>query len=229
MIGANVTVDAAQFGPGLVRAWASQIRSSLDRAAKIAQRDARAHFRRALTRRLEYQALFQIVHTPSAIGLQGEFGLANPGSQADSIVDLAVNALVIKPLPVKANWLGVGRVTDFGGLQALIVPSELSFLTQSSYASFVSNSGYEVPWLTWLLESGSSVVIDDFYVLYGTNSQASRTGDAIMVPSGGSGKNFRIKQYYAGVQGNNWITRAGLDALMNIAAAMQEAVRRELS
>jgi hypothetical protein len=50
-----------------------------------------------------------------------------------------------------------------------------------------------------------------------------------MVPSGGSGKNFRIKQYYAGVQGNNWITRAGLDALMNIAAAMQEAVRRELS
>lgn len=229
MIGASVTVDASQFGPGLMRAWASKIRSSLDRAAGLAQRDARAYFRRALTRRLEYQALFQIVHTPSAIGLQGELGLSDPGSQVDEIVDLAVNALIVKPLPVKANWLGVGRVTDFGGLQAVVVPSDLSFLTNSSTASFTSNKGGEVAWLTWLLERGTSVILDDYYVLYGTNSPASRTGDAIMVQSGQSSKKFRIKQYYSGVYGNNWITRAGFDALANIATAMQEAVRRELS
>lgn len=229
MIGAEVTVDAVQFGPGLVREWASNVRAGLDRAAGLAQHDARVHFRRALTRRLEYQALFQIVHTPSAIGLQGELGLNDPESQAGEIVDLAVDALVIKPLPVKANWFGLGRVTDFGGLQALIVPSDLSFLTESPTASFISENGHEIAWLNWLLERGTDVIIDDYYVMYGTKSASSRTDDAIMVPSGDSGRNFRIKQYYAGVQGNNWITRAGLDALGDIAAAMQEAVRRELS
>ena len=229
MIQADVTVDPSQFGPELARAWASTIQEALAKAAPVAQRDARVLFRRALTRRIEYQALFQRVHTPSAIGLQGEFGLDDPGSQAGEVVDLAAEALTITPMPVRASWFGLGRVTDFGGLRATIVPSDLSFLTDYDVGWFMSENGFEVPWLKWLLERGTDVIIDDYYVMYGTGSPKSRTDDPIMVKSGKGGKNFRIKQYYAGVPGDNWITRAAQDAVPAISATMEKAVRRELS
>lgn len=229
MIQADVTVDPNEFGPGLLREWASTIRAALDRAAGVAQREARILFRRALTRRLEYQALFQIVHTASATGLQGELGLWNPSEQAGRVVDLAVDALVVRPLPVQANWFGLGRITNFGGLTATIVPSDLSFLIDSDAGWYTSEGGHEVSWLAWLLEAGTDVILNDYYVMYGTGTNSSRTGDAIMVPAGNSGKNFRIKPHYAGVPGNNWITRAAMDALGGIAGAMQEAVRRQLA
>jgi hypothetical protein len=232
MIDASFKVDPSQFGPGLLREWASTVRKSLIRAAALAERDCRTIYRKALIRRIEYQALFQIVHTPSAIGLQGELGLASPSQQAGDIVDLAVQALAVTPIKVQSNFFGWGRVTDFGGLRATILPSDLTFLINSPSASFQSEGGYEIPWLMWLLERGTDAIIDDYYVMYGTDSGqrgSSRTQDAIMVPSGKSGKNFKVKKYYAGVYGNNWITRAAMEALPRINQIMSDAVRKELS
>jgi hypothetical protein len=155
-------------------------------------------------------------------------GLSSPSQQVGDIVDLAVLALSVVPIKVESNFFGWGRVTNFGGLRAMILPSDLTFLTNSPSASFQSENGYDVAWLTWMLERGTDVIIDDYYVKY-AGSPASRTQDAIMVPSGNSGKNFRVKKYYAGVYGNNWITRAAMDALTRINQIMSDAVKKELS
>lgn len=231
MIGFEVKVDPNQFGPELLKQWAFSVNNALARAAKTARSRCRQALRTALNASKEYKALFMEVGSPSAIGLQGELGIEDPNETVNAVVDAVVDALRIDVIKAKAKWAGLGSITDFGGLRVVIVPENLAFLLSLDEASYDSN-GYEIEWLSWLLYSGTSVIISDYYVLYqgtGVDNPRSRTGDAIMVESGKTKKNFKIRPTYAGTAGNNWITRAGARAEPRIQTILTEELRNALS
>lgn len=231
MIGFEVKVDPNQFGPELLRQWSFFVNSGLAKAARAARSRCRQVLRTALNASKEYKAMFMEVGSPNAIGLQGELGIENPSETVDAIVDAVVESVRIDVIKAKARWGGLGAITDFGGLRVVIVPENLSFLLTLDEASYDSN-GHEIEWLKWLLYSGTSVIIDDYWVMYtgtGEPNPASRTEDAIMVPSGKSKKNFKIRPTYAGTAGNNWITRAGMKAEQRIQAILTEEIRSALS
>lgn len=232
MIDFEIKVDPNQFGPELLRRWSFSVNNALSKAAKTARTRCRQALRTALNSSKEYKALFMEVGSPNAIGLQGELGIADPAETVNPIVDAVVESLKIEVIKAKAKWGGLGGITDFGGLKVTIVPEDLSFLLALSEASYTSYGG-EVEWLSWLLYSGTSVIISDHYVLYGSTypepNYRSRTGDAIMVESKKSNKNFKIRSTYAGTAGNNWITRAGIKAEQRIQNILTEELRSALS
>ncbi len=230
MIGFEVKVDPNQFGPELLKQWSFFVNNALSKAAKSSRARCRKALRSALQSSKEYKALFMEVGSPNAIGLQGELGIADPGYTVNAIVDAVVESLKVDVVKAKAKWAGLGSITDFGGLKVVIVPENLGFLLALDEASYSSNE-YEIEWLRWLLYSGTNVIVSDHYVLYtgGGPSPFSRTGDALMVESGKTKKNFRIRSTYAGTVGNNWITRAGAKAEAAIQSILAEELRNALS
>lgn len=97
------------------------------------------------------------------------------------------------------------------------------FLTtiSGSYQSVGSYGGGTVNWLEWLLTKGVTVVIDGFDVVETENNERSRSGGGFMMPTGGS---FRVEPEFAGVEGDNFITKA-LTLSMN---ELQTIVKQEL-
>ncbi len=227
MIGFDVKIDEDELSKKVQRATAQAIRYRLRKAIDQSEEKCRSHFRNQLENSKVYRALINEVISPKSIGLLGELGLSNPETTRDAIVQETVSQLSIRPMTVRSRYKSV---TDFGGIEIVIIPSSFLYqLVSSPEASYMSNENL-VPWLYWLLFSGTEVVVADYQVRYGTESKASRTQDAIMVPNskGGSG-GFSIVPNYAGTEDNNWITRAAYAALPKIQHEIEEAIKKAFS
>lgn len=233
MIGVEIKIDPAQFGPELVKLYASKITAGLNRVAPRVRTRVRQILRRALENSKEYLAMFMEVGSANSFGLRGELGLENNEEDVGEVVNAVVGAVRIEVIKAKANWFGLGSVTDFGGLKVQIIPEDLGFLLGLDASSYISeSSSIEIEWLKWLLYSGTKVIISDYYVMYsgkGSGVSASRTDDALMVPSGRSKRNFKIRSTYAGTAGNNWITRAGVRAEPAIRDILIEEIKKEFA
>ncbi len=89
------------------------------------------------------------------------------------------------------------------------IDSEFQVLLNNNQARFISEKGFRVDWLDWLLRYGTQIVVADYTVRVGNyidNIANSRTGRAIMVKSQGRG--FSVDPEHAGTIRNNFITRA---------------------
>jgi hypothetical protein len=84
-----------------------------------------------------------------------------------------------------------------------IQPGNHENLYDLGVAYQLTDKGDELPWLSWLLEMGDSVIVSDFGVKY-TNS--GRTGEAIMVRNYYAP--YRVNSSYSGTLNDNFITRA---------------------
>lgn len=223
MIEVEVRVDPDEIAKEVRRQTANQIRSLLKKIIDEVQPLCRDAFRKEILRRAEYSALMKYGDSPSSLGSQ--FGLENPSAAVDPVVDAVVNDLVARPIAVR----GAGRATtDFGGVEIVLSPNSLWALSSLPTASYKSNE-HIIEWLSWLLFSGSSVVVADYFVYAGSTSAKSRTGGTIMVPSGKTKKNFRVRSPYAGTASDNWITRAAAKAAPKIKKILENAVRRAMS
>ena len=100
-----------------------------------------------------------------------------------------------------------------------IQSSTFNNLLNLAVANVITENGEVLPWLEWLLTAGDAVVILDYSVEYGRNSN-SRTGNAIMVPGGF----FRVDPKYSGTVENNFITRA----LEKYPPKIEEIIRRNI-
>lgn len=223
MINVQVSIDPEEIAKEIRRQTANQIRLLLQRVIKDTQALCQNVLRKEIVGRSEYGALFR--QNDSSYGLGGQLGLSNPGAMADPIVEAVVKNFVLRPLTVRGRG---PLTTEFGGIEAVFTAGDLWYLTDLPTASYQSNR-HTIDWLGWLLFSGTEVVVVDYYVAYGTESNSSRTGDAIMLPSGKSKKNFKIRANYAGTEADNWITRAAARAVPKIQKILESAVRKATS
>lgn len=144
--------------------------------------------------------------------LKADFGLVSDPSQ--EIIYAIANSVEVVFRDFKMNRQGVKSV-----LSVYIQPSDFTNLLSSEFAKVVTDKGDELPWLSWLLTMGDSVIISEFGVQYG-NFPTSRSGMAVMKPIGV----FKVDSTFAGTVENNFITRA-LDKYKN---QMSEIIGKSL-
>lgn len=185
----------AKEGEALLKKASSRIRSQVVEVV-----------RRAIATCPEIQEL-------SGGSLKYDFGLTEDPSSA--IVNSVANS----------TRVSVSKITSRGGsfkggVKIYVQPSTFSNLLSLSAGQQAIETGGSIPWLSWMLTAGDSIIIADFGVEYETG--AGRSGGARMDETA---KPFKVNPLYSGDETNNFITRALQPALKEISSI----VRREFT
>ena len=125
-----------------------------------------------------------------------------------------VDSLIVKIIPIRVRALSL-----MGGLNIVGVRSDYRDVLNIPGSEFISESGFDIPWLRWMLVDGDDAVIANYrFVLGGPNS---RTGIGSMARS-----NFgwALTNEYAGDITNNIV----IERLRNIEDDITKIVERRL-
>lgn len=139
--------------------------------------------------------------------LQAEFGLqSDPTSQIISAITESLNITFQK----------VNKNLD-GGFLLEMQPTSFSNVLSLSVAEQLIEGG-RIPWLSWLLTAGDSILIANFGVEFGSYG---RTGRARM---SGNFAPYKVHSSFSGTSDNNFITRA----ITAVYPQIKEIIRKEL-
>ena len=158
-------------------------------------------------------------HVKSLISgqLQADFGL-NIGEAEEAIESL----LFVVKRSVKVN-LGIKNRGSLGNsawsMSVSILPDGFSDILKGIGTYQSPRSGEFIPWMEWLLTKGTTVIYDDFFVAKG-EFRTSRSGFALMFPSGESGKMFRVDPNFAGTADDNFVVNTIASLLPEIGNIM---------
>lgn len=111
--------------------------------------------------------------------LKGELGLPNPDVTIDAVIEFIVNAVKVEFKPFKIFPTGLVR----GEYNVYIIRPTIEELTALPNAAIVTERGYVLEWLDWLLTYGGKIIIRGHEVdfdLSTSDRQRSRTGLALM-------------------------------------------------
>ena len=194
-IRASINKALAKEGEALLKKVSSSIRSQVMEVVK-----------RAVASCPEIQEL-------SSGTLKYDFGLTEDPS--DAIVNAVANSTRVSVSKIKSTG---GSFK--GGVKIYIQPSTFSNLLSLSAGQQAIETGGSIPWLSWMLTAGDSIIIADFGVEY--ESGSGRSGGARMDRGA---KPFKVNPLYSGDQTSNFVTRSLEPALKEIS----KIVRREFS
>jgi hypothetical protein len=166
--------------------WLKDINAFLRRVAPIIEKKFEPVIRGALMNSPEIQSLKNGV-------LKGEFGLES--DPTDLLIEEILATLKTRVVPAK-------KISN-GGIEMVMQPSGYSNLLKNGFA-YQEIKGGSIPWLSWLLTLGDSIIITGFGVEFGS-FKSSRTGIARMSKDAGP---YKVNSAYSGTVENNFITRA---------------------
>lgn len=141
--------------------------------------------------------------------LAGEFGLEKTSREQklENVVKkiselVKINRRVI----TRRDWrfLLIKKTIIDAAITINIIPSDMSWIYEIDDGMFETEKGELIPWLEWLLVSGTTPQVFSFVFSRGF-SQYSRSGKGIMVRSRIG--NWAVPDKYSGVESDNWITR----------------------
>lgn len=153
--------------------------------------------------------------------LKGDFGLTDEVARraTSQIISYVSNNVNVS--------LNIGKDKQSVASISLFIPplNTSAFLTaiSGSYQSVGVYGGGEVNWLDWLLTKGVTVVIDGFSVFTNPVGE-SRSGFAVMVQGG----EFRVDPEFAGVEGDNFITKAVAISINEINTVIKKELTKAL-
>lgn len=150
--------------------------------------------------------------------LRHALGVQNPAT-----VDAILSVLESMDIKIKKPT-STGSSVD-AKITINMVQDGFADLLSSSAASYVSENGFTVNWLEWLLLRGNDSVVVG-YRYFPKVSERSRTGLGLMIE--GESAMFRVPSEYAGTVDNNWITRGIDEALPKIQAYINQMVEQSL-
>tara|TARA_E500000331_G_scaffold128255_1_gene125601 strand:+ start:321 stop:962 length:642 start_codon:yes stop_codon:yes gene_type:complete len=151
--------------------------------------------------------------------LRYEFGIPRV-SAINSIVEEIVDTVQVKAIKLKKT---ARKLT--GGIDITLIDLGSNILQDKDAVVNDVERGYILPWLKWLLFDGSSPIVMDYHVEFGSfPGNRSRTGGAVMVPGG----KWNIDTRFAGVASNNWLTRSVVRARSEIVSVISSELKRSL-
>lgn len=123
-----------------------------------------------------------------------EFGLES--DPTSSIIESIIDSLEV-------NFTPINPKTFAGGFSLVMQPSNFANLLSLPEASQPIEGG-SLPWLSWLLTAGDSIIIANFGVEFGSFPQ-SRTGGARMAQKAAP---YKVNSAFSGTEDDNFITRS---------------------
>ena len=132
--------------------------------------------------------------------LQYEFGIPDPESKLNEILNIWTNNVIIN---YKSPSINSSQIK--ASFSVSIIRADFSDVLSNDAALVIDSlRGYSLPWLEWLLLEGNKTIVKNQQVVL-RPSRFSRTGMALMQESN---KSWKVPSQYAGTISNNWITRA---------------------
>lgn len=179
----------SQLEKKIRKALADEINKTLKPQVAQLETKLKPVFRSALQKSPEINSL-----SSSGGTLRLEFGL-------DSDPSAAIINAVIESLNVE--WVKVNPTNFSGGLIVTIQPSDFNNLLTLPQGS-QSITGGSLPWLSWLLTLGDTVIITGYGVEFGSFPN-TRTGQAKMSTKFAP---YKVNSAFSGTIDDNFITRA---------------------
>ncbi len=180
------TQNQAAIGKQINKELAKEVNKKLNKILPFVTRQFKAILNTALINSPEIKSL-------AAGDLKGEFGLDSDPTQE-------LVAAIMATLDVKVKTVTAKRK---GGLSVVLQPNDYSNLLSQPWASQSIQNG-SIPWLSWLLTLGDSIIIADYGVEFGAFPD-SRSGLAKMATEVSP---YKVNSQYSGTADNNFITRA---------------------
>jgi hypothetical protein len=193
-----------------------QIAAKLDRAFTAAQSGIAAVVRNAIL-----PSLVQAPEYPELIAgrLWHELGFLEPQATVRTIANRLGEGVVARNLGVYPAGNNLR-----GGMRVEVFPGTYDDVLSLDVAKFVSEHGFQVDWLRWLLLEGDNPIIYDYTFIAG-HQQWSRTGEGIMVPSV---RGWRVPSEHAGTPDDNWITRSLIKMIDGLAEQIGAEIQRHV-
>ena len=110
-----------------------------------------------------------------------------------------------------------------GGLEIKLLKGDYSEVLAVDGASFVSEHGFDVPWVKWLTLAGDTILVSDHKYVASPVS-FSRTGLGLMRKPGV----WRVPAEFSGTGSDNWLTRALIKLGDSITVITQEEIQRAI-
>lgn len=132
--------------------------------------------------------------------LFGEFGEPNIISAIEDVIKAINDNVEIKVQPFRLNGKSIQ-----GSFEVGVLKLDYSDVLNLPSISFISEGGFNIEWLRWLLFEGDTKIISTHsFVMSSSVIRYSRTGTGIMKKGVGWG----VPSIYSGTSGDNWLTRA---------------------
>lgn len=144
--------------------------------------------------------------------LTAELGI--PLGEAHSRIDVIVGSIA-QSLDIVTNKIGSNQFILNLQIQINLTQESIEFLTSLNSANVNTDNGDRLPWLSWVLKEGDSIIISDYTFMY---KAGGRSGSGVMIPY----KNWSVPSRYSGTIDDNWITRAFADNEEQILEVLSE-------
>jgi hypothetical protein len=145
--------------------------------------------------------------------LQKDFGLT------ENVAKAALTQLIAAvKRNIRVELRGVTGSQLVFTMSVSILPEGLTSVL-GNIGTYESN-GHQIGWMRWLLTKGVEVVVEDYFVAYGPSIQ-SRSGGALMLNTGKSGRDFRVDPAFAGTENDNFVVNTIREALPEIGEIMR--------
>lgn len=202
-------IDFSHFERAINNRLAYIISERLNRAA----REVRTHLPRLVERHIYSSHETDLIMRGKE---RHELGLVSPQTVIDNIIDRIVEFAtvhVVEPKP----YAGVIS----GSLFVALLRKDYIDALRADGATFVSEHGFDVPWVEWLLlKDGEKAVLGFRYVDKVTVH--SRTGKGVMEEV--SGSSWTVPESIQGDRGDNWLLRALQGIQQEIGQIMARAI-----
>jgi hypothetical protein len=196
------------------RIFLREVRKAISKAAKIAVPDIKEILRKAVYAQPEYESILQG-------DLQAELGIVDPHTKFEQIIDKWLDG-------VKTNVVArISGKTLKGTFTIKLLTNDYSEILPIGAYDSINAAGdvTYIPWLQWLLLDGNVTVAN---YRFGTQPQKvidrySRTKRGLMFIKFAS--RWTMPAQFAGVEGNNFLTRA----VASVEAEIQQLLEKTLN
>ncbi len=148
------------------------------------------------------------------------FGLTDPESKLEGILNIWGETVVVSTIPVTSNASSISGKISFS-----MIRRDFTDVINTTFGTQITEKGQKLEWLKWLLLLMDKIIIRDYTIGYlrkSSDPTYSRTDGTIMVER--KGRFFKVPQEFAGNINNNWVTRA----VENLDKEIDSLVEREI-
>lgn len=186
-----IILTVEDFGPQFYRAVAQKLNLALQKSLRGIEQGVGAAVESAVKKSSEYRSIL-------GGRLWHELGIVNPAGAMEAIIQQLKS-----DVRAELSLLTAQGNRFFGGLEIGILRGDYATLLDLPEARFISEGGFTIDWLNWLLTRGGYLINTRYRFAPGPN-KASRTGSGVMAIGGTWG----IPGEHAGTVNDNWLTRA---------------------
>jgi hypothetical protein len=191
-LGLKLTQSQATFDKLVLNALVDELNSYFTKSVRNVLDPVRQQVRSAL------RSSNTVSELSSGSKLRGALGIPSGQDVVTPIIEAVANSTIIIPRLIKLSGKNFS-----GGFSINVQPSNFSNLLGQSFGVVATEKGAQLPWLSWLLTRGSSVIVADFGVRYKPGT--GRSGSATM--SKGTAP-FMIDPIHSGTISNNFVSKA---------------------